>query len=215
MRRMPRCLAKNRKRHDDFRPLRPRGRDHRRQWRHRARYRAGARGPGLQRLDLGPQCRQEQGSCRERGGPGGQGRYPRLRRHRSRLGQRCDEGDARHFRPGRRLLRQCRHRRRRPTLLHRAHGRGMAHDVCDQPRRRVPRIPNRREAHDRARQCRRSLRPSGCDLEPRLDFRHGAQRALCRDQGRHQRAGARARRRVSPATASPPMRSCPAGSRAT
>ena len=51
----------------------------------------------LQRLDLGPQRRQEQGCCREHGGPSRQGRHPRLRRHRSRLGQGRDEGDARHF----------------------------------------------------------------------------------------------------------------------
>ena len=44
-------------------------------------------------------------------------------------------------------------------------------------------------------ECRRSVRPAGRDLEPRLDVRHRAQRALCRDQGRHQRAGA-ARSRV-------------------
>ncbi len=35
---------------------------------------------------------------------------------------------------------------------------------------------------------RRRLRPAGRDLEPRLAVRHRAQRALCRDQGRDQRA---------------------------
>ena len=40
------------------------------------------------------------------------------------------------------------------------------------------------------------VRPPGRDLEPGLAVRHRAQRALCRDQGRHQRAGARARGRT-------------------
>ena len=62
---------------------------------------------------------------------------------------------------------------------------------------------------------RRSVRPAGRDLEPRLDFRHRAQRALRRDQGRHQRAGAARSRSNWRARASPPTPSCPAGSRAT
>ena len=37
---------------------------------------------------------------------------------------------------------------------------------------------------------RRRLRPAGRDLEPGVDLRHRAQRALCRHQGRDQRAGA-------------------------
>ena len=44
--------------------------------------------------------------------------------------------------------------------------------------------------------ARRPLRPAGCDLEPRLAVRHRAQRALRRDQGRHQRAVPRARGRT-------------------
>ena len=63
--------------------------------------------------------------------------------------------------------------------------------------------------------CRRPLRPAGRDLEPGLAVRHRAQRALCRDQGRHQRAGAARSRSNWRATASPPTPSCPAGSRAT
>ena len=42
----------------------------------------------------------------------------------------------------------------------------------------------------------RSVRPPGRDLKPGVDFRHRAQRALRRHQGRHQRAGARARGRT-------------------
>src|SRR5207344_166621 len=45
-----------------------------------------------------------------------------LRRVRSRLRQGGDEGHARHLRPGRRLLRQCRHRWRRTARLHRPYG---------------------------------------------------------------------------------------------
>ena len=47
----------------------------------------------LQRLDLGPQRREEQGSRGDHGGGHGQGRHPRLRRQRSRFGQ---GGDGRH-----------------------------------------------------------------------------------------------------------------------
>ena len=42
-------------------------------------------------------------------------------------------------------------------------------------------------------QERRRVRPAGGDLEPRLAVRYRAQRALCRHQGRHQRAVPRAR----------------------
>ncbi len=141
--------------------------------------------------------------------------YPHLRRHRSRLRQGRDEGDARHLRPGRRLLCQCRHRRRRTARLHRPHRGGMAAHVRDQSRRRVPCVPGRRAPHDRARRGRRQVRPAGRDLEPGLAVRHRAQRALCRHQGRAQRAVPRARASNWRATASPRMRSCPAGSRAT
>ena len=80
-----------------------------------------------------------------------QGRYPHLRRQRSRLGQDRDGGDAEPFRSGRRLLCQCRHRRRRPPRLYRPHRRTMAQHVRDQPRRRVPRVSGRGPPHDRTR----------------------------------------------------------------
>ncbi len=88
-------------------------------------------------------------------------------------------------------------------------------DVRHQSRRRVPRVPGSGAPHDRTRHLRRRLRPSGRDLEPCLAVRHRAERALRRDQGRHQRAGAARSRSNWRARASPPTRSCRAGSRAT
>ena len=82
-----------------------------------------------------------------------QGRHPDLRRQRSRLGQ---SGDGRHagtVRPGRRLLRQCRDRRRRTARLHRPHRGAMAEHVRHQSRRRIPCVPGRGAPHDRARQA--------------------------------------------------------------
>ena len=132
-----------------------------------------------------------------------------------RLGQSGDGRDAGAVRPRRRLLCQCRHRRRRTARLHRPHRGTMAHHVRHQSRRRVPCVPGRRPPHDRARHSGRPVRPAGRDLEPRLAVRHRAQRALRRDQGRHQRAGAARSRSNWRARASPPTPSCPAGSRAT
>ena len=80
-----------------------------------------------------------------------QGRHADLRRHRRRLGQGGDDRHARTIRPRRRLLRQCRHRRRRAPRLHRPHRGTVAQHVRHQSRRRVPRVPGRRAPHDRAR----------------------------------------------------------------
>ena len=119
------------------------------------------------------------------------------------------------LRPRRRLFRQCRHRRRRTPRLHRPHRGTVAQHVRHQSRRRVSCVSGRRAPHDRTRRGGRSVRPAGRDLEPRLAVRHRAQRALRRDQGRHQRAGARARGRTGAPGRHRRTRSCPAGSRAT
>jgi NAD(P)-dependent dehydrogenase (short-subunit alcohol dehydrogenase family) len=125
-----------------------------------------------------------------------QGRYPHLRRQRSRLGQGGDGRDARYVRPRRRLLCQCRHRRRRTARLHRPHRgewRSMFATNLDGVfhvfQAAARHMTERAEAGDK-------VRPAGRDLEPRLAVRHRAQRALRRHQGRDQRAVPRARGRA-------------------
>ena len=145
----------------------------------------------------------------------GQGRHPHLRRQRSRFGQGGDGGHAGDIRPGRRLLCQCRHRRRRTARLHRPHRGTMAQDVRHQSRRRVPRVPGRGAAHDRTR--RRPATASAGWSRPRASHRFSAPRAtsiMPRPRPPSTRCAARSRSNWR-ARASPPTPSCPAGSRAT
>ena len=199
-----------------FRPHRPRGRHHRRQWRHRAWHRAGAGRCRLQRLDLGPQRRQEQ----ERRGDHG-----RLRPARSIPGS-ATSADPASVKAAMAATLDT-FGRVDGCFANAGIGGGGRHAFIDRTEEQwrsmfatnldgvfhvfqvaARHMTERATAGD-------PLRPAGRDLEPRLAVRHRAQRALCRDQGRHQRAGAARSRSNWRATASPPTPSCPAGSRAT
>ena len=110
--------------------------------------------------------------CRRRGGGG--------------CGVCADAGDDR---TGRRLLRQCRHRRRRGKVVPGDEQRAVAPRAARQPRRRVLHVPCGGAAHGGARWRRRAGRHRIAGRDRGI----AAQRALRRDQGRHDLDGAVAR----------------------
>jgi hypothetical protein len=200
--------------HEHFRPLRPRGRHHRRQWRHRPRHRAGAGRRRLQRLDLGPQRREEQGAaatmagCPARSIPASATSAipPRSRRRWPRRSIRSAASTAALPMPASAAA---------DGTPSSTAPRRMAQHVRHQSRRRVPRVSGRRAPHDRARRGRRQS--SAGWSRPRASPRCSAPRATSitpAPRPRSTRCAARSRSswRV---TASPRTRSCPAGSRAT
>ena len=208
-------LAQRGKKYERVRFERPRrGRD-RRQWRDRVWHCSGARRTRLRGLGVGTQRRQELRGCRDAAQSRREGRCCRMRRERCRLGAGSDGANADDVRPGRWLLCQRRHRRRRPTFLYRPHRGTMAHDVCNQPRRSVSRLSGGRAAHDRTR-GQAAMRSGGWSRRP-ASRRSSVLRATSITQRPRLRSTLSFVRSASSwhDTASPRTRSCQAGSEAT
>ena len=159
---------------------------HRRQRRHWSRHRQGGGRGGRRCRDLGHQRGEERCGA----GGTGEGRPPRRgaamrcgRRSGGGCGVRTHAGGAG---PRGWLLRQCRYRRRRRGIVPGDDQRAMASRAARQSRWCVLHISRGGATHGRARRRRRAGRHGVA----RGDRGIPAQRALCRDQGRHDLHGA-------------------------
>ncbi|CAA9209202.1 MAG: Short-chain dehydrogenase/reductase SDR, partial [uncultured Craurococcus sp.] len=181
-----------------LRPRRQGGARHRRQWRHRPRP-GGSPGAGRGRhRHLGHQRGEERGRPR----PPRRNRPPHprtpLRRRRGGGGRGRLRRNPRAIRPGRWLLRQCRHLRRPLRPLRRTHEGAVGPRAPREPHRRLPHLPRRRPPHARPCRCGRQGRRPGRHRLARCDRGRCPQRALRRIEGRHGLDDPRARGGAGP-----------------